>query len=100
MKIMKMSEPRVNCVPSGLRKRLQSLFYDLAKEVPIGVLNQCLLNTVGQGEVQYSDKLLADWAEGYATQLIENRLAITRNTEKNDKLYSDSVEATLKRSNK
>lgn len=42
---------------------LQAIFYDLAKEVPIGLLNRILLENISIGKaVRYSDRALEGWA--------------------------------------
>lgn len=55
-------------------KTLTSLFYDLAKEVPIGILNRALMNTIiDKEEVNFCDEDLRAWAERFAEQLIDYR---------------------------
>lgn len=55
---------------------LVSLFYDLAKAVPIGVLNKALINTVVRDQcgqpikVKYSDKALMRWSSVFVRQLV------------------------------
>jgi len=63
---------------------LESLFYDLAKVVPVGVLNKALLNSITVDEegipleVHYCDEDLATWAREYARQIIDHRTKFTR----------------------
>jgi hypothetical protein len=59
-------------------KTLTSFFYDLAKEVPIGVLNRMLMNTiVDKDEVRFCDEDLMKWAKKFAEQLIDYRTKFT-----------------------
>ena len=59
---------------AGILDTLKSLFYSLAKEVPIGKLNQALVDTLPHSGTKYSDKALAAWAEQYATAIVLNKL--------------------------
>ena len=56
-----------------------SLIYSLAKEVPIGVLNRVLLDTIIEDEdVEYCDKELKKWAEAYVCQVFEYKTKFTK----------------------
>jgi hypothetical protein len=64
-------------------RTLTSFFYDLAKEVPIGVLNRVLMNTVVEThdssrlDVEFCDAELEKWAKKFAEQLIDYRTKFT-----------------------
>lgn len=59
-------------------KTLTSFFYDLAKEVPIGMLNRILMNTViDKEEISFCDEDLRKWAKKFAEQLIDYRTKFT-----------------------
>lgn len=66
-----------------IKKTLTSFFYDLVKEVPAGMLNRILINSILKDEdgyvveVNYSDKELERWAEEFARQLVDYELKFT-----------------------
>jgi hypothetical protein len=69
---------------ADIRTTLTSFFYDLVKEVPAGVLNRALMNTVivdAKGDaipVTYCDDDLAEWAQRFAQQLVDYQTKFTR----------------------
>ncbi len=54
------------CGREQLLRALQSIFYNLAKVVPIGVLNQALSDAIPYSKVKYTDIALGVWALKYA----------------------------------
>jgi hypothetical protein len=59
---------------AGILDTLKSLFYSLAKDVPIGVLNKALESALPHDTRTYRDPALAAWAEQYAWAICANRL--------------------------
>ena len=58
-----------------IKEILQSFFYELARDhLPVGKLNNVLMQTIPHREVEFTDKKLAEWAEYFAEQLVGNKL--------------------------
>jgi len=77
-----MAEETLDEFKEKIAKRFTAIFYDLAKEVPIGTLNRMLIGTLfyDKEEYIYSDKDLQRWAAKYTDQVVTGKLKFTEDS--------------------